>query len=239
MRAAVGVLRVFAGAATSIAAAALEIVLLPIDAGRGRIFHAVARGWARAILKLSGIRVNVRGLNLLDPSRNYVFVSNHASLFDIPCVLAGLPGQVRIIYKKELEVIPIFGWGLKWGAYIAIERGRSARAVRSLEVAVRKIRRGASVLLYAEGTRTRTGKLQPFKRGAFNLALRAGVPVVPLTINGTYPILRRRSLVVHPRRVELILDQPIEVNGNQGKDAELNLMERVHSAIARHYVDQE
>jgi 1-acyl-sn-glycerol-3-phosphate acyltransferase len=232
------VARLLAAAVISLVSATAEILLLPADGGRGRIFHAVARAWAHAVLRVCGIRVRVNGLDNIERSRHYVFVSNHASLFDIPCVLAYIPGQVRIVYKKELEVIPVFGWGLKWGSYISIERGRNVRAVQSLDVAIQKIRRGTSVLLYAEGTRTRTGKLQPFKRGAFNLAHRAGVPVVPLTINGTYGILRRRSLVVHPAKVELVLDRPIQVNGDRGRDAELDLMQRVHGVINRHYIEQ-
>jgi 1-acyl-sn-glycerol-3-phosphate acyltransferase len=239
MRTLVGATRFLLAAIVTLASAVLAILLLPIDGGRGRVFHANARMWARTVLAVCSVRVRVLGLEAIDPSSHYVYVSNHASLFDIPCVIASLPGQVRIVYKKELEVIPFFGWGLKWGSYIAIERGRSARAMKSLDIAIQKIRRGTSVLLFAEGTRTRTGQLQPFKRGAFNLAVRAGVPVVPLTINGTYGILRRRSLVIHPGNVELVLDRPITVNGERNKEAEVDLMNRVHNVITLHYSTQE
>ena len=112
------------------------------------------------MLFVCGVKVRVTGLEKIDSSRNYIYVSNHASMFDIPSILAGIPGQIRIVYKKELDVIPVFGWGLKYGAYIGIDRGRGADAMRSLDEAVEKIRRGASVLLYAEGTRTTDGKLQ-------------------------------------------------------------------------------
>ena len=202
------------------------------------MFHAIARGWARTVLAVCSVRVTVRGLDKVDLSRNYVYVSNHASMFDIPAILAGIPGQIRIIYKKELDVIPFFGWGLRYGSYIGIDRGRGSRAVRSLQEAVEKIRYGASVLMYAEGTRTPDGKLQPFKRGAFNLALKAGIPVVPLTVNGSFSILPKHSVSVRPGRVELVLDTPIPVPSDEGKDAELRLMEDVHAAIARHYIDQ-
>ncbi|MCK5571319.1 MAG: 1-acyl-sn-glycerol-3-phosphate acyltransferase, partial [Bacteroidetes bacterium] len=171
-------------------------------------------------------------------SQNYIYVSNHASMFDIPCIVAGIPDQIRIVYKKELEVIPVFGWGLKWGSYISIKRGHSTSAMRSLELAVNKIRRGASVLLYAEGTRTHNGKLQPFKRGAFNLAVKAGVPVVPLTINGTFNILQRKSFIIHPAAAELILERPITIDSTGGKGSEMRLMAQVHEAIERHYIDQ-
>jgi 1-acyl-sn-glycerol-3-phosphate acyltransferase len=159
-------------------------------------------------------------------------------MFDIPAIIASIPDQIRIVYKKELEVIPFFGWGLKWGSYIGINRGRSPKAMKSIEEAVNTIRNGASVLLYAEGTRTLDGKLQPFRRGAFNLAVKAGVPVVPLTVNGSFNILPKHSVNIQPGTVELILESPIAIEGNPGKDAEMKLMEQVHAVIARHYVDQ-
>jgi 1-acyl-sn-glycerol-3-phosphate acyltransferase len=159
-------------------------------------------------------------------------------MFDIPAILAGIPDQIRIIYKKELEVIPFFGWGLKFGSYIGIDRGRGSDAMRSLDEAITRIRNGASVLLYAEGTRTLDGRLQPFKRGAFNIAVKAGVPVIPLTVNGSYSILPKHSMAVRPGRIELILGTPIPVPAEEGKEAEMKLMEDVHDAIARHYIDQ-
>ena len=233
-----GAIRFFAAALISIASAIVELLLIGVDRKRGRVFHAIARGWARTVLRVCSVRVIVRGLEKVDFSRNYVYVSNHASMFDIPVILAGIPDQIRIIYKRELDIIPFFGWGLRFGSYIGIDRGRGSNAVRSLEEAVEKIRRGASVLMYAEGTRTLDGKLQPFKRGAFNLALKAGIPVVPLTVNGSFSILPKHSVSVRPGKVELVLDAPIPAPGGAGKDAELHLMQDVHAVIARHYIDQ-
>jgi 1-acyl-sn-glycerol-3-phosphate acyltransferase len=233
-----GILRFVTGVVISIGMAALAILSIPLDPRRGRAFHSVSRLWARLVLLVCNVKVTVRGLEHIASSQNYIYVSNHASMFDIPCIVAAIPDQIRIVYKKELEVIPVFGWGLKWGSYIAIERGHSPSAMRSLEQAVNKIRDGASVLLYAEGTRTRNGKLQPFKRGAFNLAVKAGVPVVPLTINGTFNILQRKSFIVRPGEPELILERPIAIDSTGGKGTELQLMAHVHEAIERHYIDQ-
>jgi 1-acyl-sn-glycerol-3-phosphate acyltransferase len=213
------------------------IMTIPISPS-GRLFHANSRAWARVVLFLGGIRVQVSGLEKLDLSHNSIYVANHASFFDIPSIVAGIPDQIRIVYKKELERIPVFGWGLKWGSYIGIDRRSGADALESLEEAAEKIRRGASVLLYAEGTRTLDGKLQPFKRGAFHLAVKAGVPVVPLTINGSFNILRKHSIAVHPGTVELVLEPPIKLQGNNEKDTELKLMKEVHAAIRKNYIDQ-
>jgi 1-acyl-sn-glycerol-3-phosphate acyltransferase len=235
----VGVIRFFVAVAISIVSAILELLLIWVDRRQGRVFHAIARAWAHAVLFVCGVKLRVRGLDSVDLSRNYVYVSNHASMFDIPAIVAGIPDQIRIVYKRELHVIPFFGWGLKYGAYIGIDRGRGPDAMKSLDEAIDRIRNGASVLLYAEGTRTLDGKLQPFKRGAFNIAVKAGVPVVPLTINGSYARLRKHSIQVVPGTVELVLGSPIPVPAGNGKDAEMKLMEAVHAAIAGHYIDQE
>ncbi len=234
----IGTLRFLISVVISIVMAILEIIMLPVDRKRGRVFHALSRFWARAILLTCGVRVRVHGLAKIERGQNYVYVSNHASMLDIPVIVAGIPDQIRIVYKKELEVIPFFGWGLKWGSYIGIDRGRGSEAMKSLDEAIEKIRRGASVLLYAEGTRTLDGKLQPFKRGAFNLAVKAGVPVVPLTVNGSFNLLPKHSMRVQPGTVDLVLEAPIRLEQETGKEAELSLMEKVHAAIERHYIDQ-
>lgn len=234
----IGSVRFVVSVVISIVMAILEIIMLPVDRKRGRVFHALSRFWARAILLTCGIRLRVHGLDNIDRSKNYVYVSNHASMLDIPVIVAGIPAQIRIVYKKELEVIPFFGWGLKWGSYIGIDRGRGTEAMKSLEEAIERIRHGASVLLYAEGTRTLDGKLQPFKRGAFNLAAKAGVPVVPLIVNGSYHLLPKHSMRVQPGTVDLVLEKPIPIARDSGKEAEMMLMEQVHAAIEKHYVNQ-
>ena len=238
MTAVLGVLRFIAGVTVCLIFAVLAILSIPFDRGTGRLFHKVARAWAIVVLFVTGVRVTVSGLDRLRHDRAYIYVSNHASLFDIPVVFAGIPDDIRVIYKKELEKIPLFGWGLKMGAYISIERGRGPRAARSLEEAVRKMQGGASLLLYAEGTRTMDGRLQPFKRGAFHLARRASVPVVPLTINGTYSILRKHSVMIRPGTAQLILGDPIEPSPASGRDAELALMDMVHREIVKTYINQ-
>ncbi len=238
MKTLLGLAQFTIAAAFSLFMGFLEILCLPIDRRRGRLFHTLARFWAKTALAICRVRVRVKGLENLDPNRSYVYVSNHASMFDIPAILASVPDQIRIVYKRELEVIPFFGWGLKWGHYVGIDRGRSSKAMKSIEEAIGKIRNGQSLLLYAEGTRTLNGKLQPFKRGAFNIAVRAGVPVIPLIVNGSFKILPKRSLVINPGEVELVLEKPIVITGESGREAEVHLMEQVHAAIESQYIDQ-
>ena len=236
MEALIGSVRFVVVVVISLAFGAVELLTMPFHGG-GYLFHALARGWAHTVLFVCGVKLHTAGLENVDFTRSYVYVSNHASMFDIPAIIAGIPDQIRIVYKKELEIIPLFGWGLRWGSYIGIDRRKGSDAVRSLEEAAEKIRNGASVLLYAEGTRTLDGKLQPFKRGAFNLAVKAGVPVVPLIVNGSFHILRKRSVVIRPGRITLTLERPITINGS-GKEMEMKLLEDVHAAMARHYIDQ-
>lgn len=197
-----------------------------------RTFTALTRFYSRGVLAISGVRVDVEGLERIDFSRSYIYVANHTSLFDIPAVVVGIPDRFRIVYKKSLEKIPFFGWGLKaGGGYISIERTKGLEAAQSLEQAAERIRTGASVLLFAEGTRSHDGTLQPFKRGPFYLAVRSGVPVVPVTINGSYDVLPRHSWLVRSGTITLVLSDPIQPPRMNGKETELELRDRVRSVI--------
>jgi 1-acyl-sn-glycerol-3-phosphate acyltransferase len=197
----------------------------------GQAFHAVARLHARLVLVVAGVKIETSGLDRIDFTHHYVYVANHASFFDIPAVIAGIPDQIRIVYRRSLEKIPIFGWGLKVGHYISIEREGGRASAQSLDEAAKKIRHGASVLLFAEGTRSVDGRLQAFKRGPFHLAVQAGVPIVPVTINGSHEVLPRNSLRIRPGTISLTLSSPIEPPGTNGKETELDVRDRVHEII--------
>jgi 1-acyl-sn-glycerol-3-phosphate acyltransferase len=234
----ISIIKIFINLLLSLLGGVLAILLIPFNRG-GRTFHWLARTYSKTVLWVSGVKVESVGTENIGKNQSYIYVSNHASRFDIPAVIAGIPDQIRIVYKKELEKIPFFGWGLKYGkTYIAIDRQKGTEAARSLEEAAEKIRTGASVLLFAEGTRTLDGKLQPFKRGAFNLAVKAGVSVIPLTINGSYKILPKKKYRLVPGTVTLVIGKPIEVNKGGGKEEELNLMSEVHKIIFKHYINQ-
>ncbi|MBI1803108.1 MAG: 1-acyl-sn-glycerol-3-phosphate acyltransferase [Ignavibacteriae bacterium] len=234
----VSVVKILLIIAWSAFVASLELLFVPFHR-TGKLFHALARWHSRWALAIAGVHIIVEGLEHLDFSRSYIYVSNHASLFDIPAVLAGVPDQIRIVYKKELEKIPIFGWGLKYGkTYISVNRSSGSDAIRTLEEAAQKIRHGASVLLFAEGTRSPDGKLQQFKRGAFSLAVRAGVPVVPLAINGSYTILKKKSLRINSGTITLVLSAPIEPPSADGKESEFLLRDEVRRAIEQNYRNQ-
>lgn len=154
----------------------------------GRGYFWAGSTWSRFALRVFGVEVRVRGAENLHRDGAYIYVTNHASMFDIPAIMSILP-RVRIMFKKELSYVPIWGWALRWGYHIMVDRGKGAEAMKSLDRAVESIKTGGSIILFAEGTRTRDGKLLPFKRGAFSLAAKSGVPIVPISINGSFKIL--------------------------------------------------
>ncbi|MGH2566980.1 MAG: lysophospholipid acyltransferase family protein [Bacteroidota bacterium] len=226
---------VFAPATVVFSLAALAS--LPLDR-TGRSYHRVVRNWSRFVLWIFGIRIHAKGLEHLQHGTRYVYVANHASLFDIPAILVGVPDEIRIVWKRELAKVPFWGWALKYGPYISIDRDNAKEAMGSIDRAAESIRNGASVLVFAEGTRTRDGKLQPFKRGAFALAARSGVPILPVAVNNSFQILPKGSWRIRQADIELVLDKPIESTGVMGKEAETKLMEQVHAVLEKNFIEQ-
>lgn len=227
-------LKIFAIVIVTIVFASLAIVASILDRS-GKVYHFLGKIWAKLLLWIAGVKVEVIGLENINSDENYVYVANHSSGFDIPVVMASIPGQLRIVFKKELTKIPLFGWQLRIGPYILIDRENPTKAMESLEIAKKKIEKGASVLLFAEGTRSRDGNIQPFKRGAFTLATRSGKKIVPLTIKGTFEILPKKKFRIKPGTVKLFVDPPIEHDGSIDKKSELELMDKVRNIIVKNY----
>lgn len=214
-----------------------SIILFLLKA-KDKHFHWMIRQWAKSILFFSGVRLNVIGKEQLSKGQSYIFVSNHSSLYDIPIMICALDYNLRIIYKKELQKVPIFGWGLSKTPYIPIEREDPRKAMESLDEALTAIRSGDSVIVYPEGTRSRDGKIQAFKRGAFLLAARAGKPIVPITIIGSWEIKPPQGKIIRSRKVEFIIHPPI-LNQAFTKDSEKKLMEEIFAIIARPLQERE
>ena len=192
--------------------------------------HRVAGIWGRSILFVSRVKVSVKNLSNIDPDRSYIYMSNHQSNFDIPVLLAYLPVQFRWLAKAELFNIPIFGYAMKRAGYISIDRSNRRSAIESLKKAAETIRSGVSVIIFPEGTRSRDGNIRQFKKGGFILAVDAGVPVVPVIIHGTWPIMQKESLRIRPGNVVLEIGEPIQASNYSRKNKD-DLMERVQQAI--------
>jgi 1-acyl-sn-glycerol-3-phosphate acyltransferase len=189
---------------------ALSAIICSLFDHSGRSYAAHARFWGRLGIRLAGVRVRVSGAELL-PDGPIIVMSNHASNFDILALQGFFPRPLSWIAKKELFDIPIFGHSMRHGGYIALDRSDGRQSLKSMEAAAGQIRGGKSVIIFPEGTRTRDGRLLPFKRGGFLLAARAGVPVVPVTINGSFRINPGGALRLHNGTISITIQTPIAV----------------------------
>jgi 1-acyl-sn-glycerol-3-phosphate acyltransferase len=212
--------------------AIITFLLLPFNY-KGKIYHFMAKIWSRLILLIFNIKVKIKGLENISEKQNYIYISNHASAMDIPALIHGIPDQIRFLAKQELGKIPFWGWLLKYGGYILIDRRNPKRAIKSIQKAIEKIKSGVSVLVFAEGTRSIDGKLLPFKRGGFMLAIKSKTPVIPVTILGSHKIMRKHKLEINPGTIEILIDEPIQVENFSGKDGEIKLMELVRGIIEK------
>ncbi|HEY0078053.1 MAG TPA: lysophospholipid acyltransferase family protein [Pyrinomonadaceae bacterium] len=201
---------------------------------RGRRQHACAQVWSRMIARTAGARVRVHGAEQIRPGVSYVFLSTHQSYMDIPAMLGYLPAQLRIAAKKEVFQIPFLGWHMRRAGHISIDRSSTADAVESLRRASSGIREGICAFIYPEGTRSRDGSLQSFKKGGFKLAMQAKVPVVPITIVGSRQVLPRDSIIFRPGRIEMYVDAPMPTDGLDEGDLP-RLMDEVRAAMLRHF----
>jgi len=189
---------------------AIPAILISLLRPRSNVCMIAARGWSRVMLQASGAQVHYSGLAPDRWPEPCVFVSNHQSNVDIWALLAVTPPSTRFVAKQVLFRVPLMGWAMSATGFIPIDRTNRASAIRSLDRAADRVRNGRSILLFAEGTRSISGELQPFKKGPFHLALRAGAPVVPLAIAGSWEVMQPRGLRVRPGRVEVRALPPID-----------------------------
>ena len=182
------------------------------------VFHRKSGGmwvgrriWGPFLIRAARARLVVQGLENVDPSRPTIYVANHQSALDIPVAFVALPVDFRFVAKKSLGSIPLLGWYLKAGRHLLVERGSWISALHALEKAADQIRRGTSILIFPEGTRSPDGRLLPFKKGPFALALKAGVAICPVTIEGTARILPKKSWKVRKgEEIRVKIGAPID-----------------------------
>ncbi len=199
----------------------LAAILFSFIDRTGNMSHRVARAWARSILLMSGIAVSVKGLSNIDPERSYIYMCNHQSNSDIPILLGRLPVQFRWLAKVELFRIPVLGRGMRGCGYISIDRSNRRSAIRSLNEAAKIINGGVSVMIFPEGTRSWDGRIQPFKKGGFVLAIKSRVPIVPLVIHDARAIMARGRKKVRPGPVSIEILPPVETTDYTLKEKNL------------------
>ncbi|GGH16635.1 lysophospholipid acyltransferase family protein [Silvibacterium dinghuense] len=191
-------------------------------------------GWAMRIMRLgtraAGIRIEAERRTPLDPAQRYLFLSNHISNLDPPILLPLLPGRVSVFIKRSLTRLPILGYGMKLANFIPVDRdGRVESAKASVEAAAQVMASGVDVLSFVEGTRSRNGRLLPFKKGPFYLAMETGVPVVPVSISGTESMMKKGSVRLYPGTARIVFHAPVYPGDYATRE---ELMEAVRSAIA-------
>lgn len=199
--------------------------------GQGTIFDSAPRRWARTIARAAGMRVVTHGRDAIDTSRSHVYVVNHVSIMDIPAILHAVPDH-GFVAKRELSRVPFFGAAARAVGVVYIDRANRKSAFAAYEEAAQKVREGRSVIVFPEGTRGSTYTLRPFKKGPFVLAIRAGVPIVPVIMHGTIEVTPNGSLNVTPGTVNIHLLDPIATAGLSYDDRDA-LADRVQSSMIR------
>lgn len=208
----------------------IVLALVGVKYRKGGFYDRAARNWGRWLCRATGITVDVHGLDRIPPDRSYVFIANHFSFSDIWVLLAVLPDSVRFVAKKELFAVPLFGHAIRAARHIRIDRENLQAAFGAYDEAAAAIRTGISAIVFAEGTRSADGRLHPFKKGPFVLAIASQVPCVPVWIDGAYAAYPKGQWYVKPGVVSLHLGAPAATAGLTYEDRD-GLMERVRSQI--------
>jgi len=191
------------------------IVSIPISLFREkeRILHRFASSWSRLIMKTILSPATVTGLEKIDTSKPHVYAVNHASAMDIPVLYVYLPFQFRIVFKKELLKYPVIGWHLKRSGQVCIDQQAPSRSIASIRSAVKSLKAGMPLVIFPEGGRTRDGRIKPFLPGAFFLAIKAQVDIVPVALAGTYELLPMDTYHIKSRPLEMRVGEPISTVG--------------------------
>jgi 1-acyl-sn-glycerol-3-phosphate acyltransferase len=209
----------------------LIILISPVSSG-GPAYRLMV-WWARIVSKALGISCSVEGGSGIEPGTSYIVAPNHQSIADILPVLCAIPVRFRWVLKQELLHIPLFGWGLSAAGAVGLDRSNSRKSVEKMQEAQHTLKGGWSLLVYPEGTTTWDGTLLPFKKGAFIMALRKEVPILPVTTNGAFKILPRGARIVRPGHVTVTIGDPIPTKGLEMNDLP-DLMEKTRTAIGKH-----
>jgi 1-acyl-sn-glycerol-3-phosphate acyltransferase len=196
--------------------------------GNVRVLYRLFMWGAWAGVWITGVRVETLGLDQLDHSRSYIFMTNHVSNLDPPIQIPLIPKRTSVMVKKELFRVPILGRSMRMGLLVPVDRGNREAGIESVRAAKEVVKQGLNMTIYVEGKRSFDGKLLPFKKGPFYLAMECGVPVVPMTIMGTHEAMPKGRFAIQPARVKVIFHPPIEPQDFGSRDC---LMEKVRAAI--------
>jgi len=195
-----------------------------------RIINLLAKTWTGSILFAAGVKLEIEGLDKIAGSKSYIFIGNHQSHFDVFAIFTVLPLTARFMAKAELYKIPVFGWALSATGTVKIDRANRARSIASMNDALERIRKGVSVVVFPEGTRSEDGVIKDFKKGGFVLALKGNIPIVPVSISGSRFILKKNSMSVKAGKMKMVFGEPIDTSQYSYQDRD-RLSERVRRFI--------
>ncbi|MGC9325717.1 MAG: lysophospholipid acyltransferase family protein [Desulfomonilia bacterium] len=221
------------------AALATLILFIPMTAAAllsssGNLAFSISRIWAFLMLKVTCVRPVIRNREKIQKGRSYIIISNHQSEYDILSLVTTLGIQFRWIIKQELKNVPLFGYALYASRNVFIDRSNPSKAIQSIHEGMDRLPPGVSVMFFAEGTRSPDGRIQPFKKGGFMMAVEKGFPILPVTVNGSRKILPKKSLVFTPGTIEVVVGDPVETTGYT-KETLQELMDRVRETIIANY----
>jgi len=206
-------------------------MILSLFIRSGKPVAWVAKIWAQIILFVSGVPHFVDGLENLDPGKEYIFISNHESAFDIFLVLASLPYQLVFMVKLELRKIPFMGWALVMGRHIFVNRKNHKAALASLEIARESLKKyPRSIMIFPEGSRSLDGHMKPFKKGGIILGIQTNHPIVPMAICGTFDVIKKGALYISRTPIRLIIGRPLNTSEYEYNDRS-QVTEILHSEI--------
>ncbi|PYX99069.1 MAG: 1-acyl-sn-glycerol-3-phosphate acyltransferase [Acidobacteria bacterium] len=197
--------------------------------GSADVLYAIAMSIARTGLRIAGVRIQIEGMERINPSETYIFMCNHVSNLDPPILIPALPRRTSVLVKKELFQVPILGRAMRMGDLVAVDRRNREAAVNSMRAAEAVMSRGLNMTVFPEGTRSRDGRLLPFKKGPFYLAMDSGIPVVAVTILGSESLMPKGSSLIHPGTVRLVFHAQISPKQFTDND---DLISAVRSEIA-------
>jgi len=199
---------------------------------RGRVYLFWARSWSRVVLLFAGIPLQVESAEATERLPAAIFMPNHESAIDILTLLLAVPHEIRFLAKRSLFYVPFMGWSMWLAGFIPVDRENKHRAKDVLDELASRIREGHSIIVFPEGTRSRSGELGEFKKSGFLLALKTGLPIVPIGIRGARRILGTEGMKLGPGHVRITLGEPIETKG-LGVSHRAELMARVRAEILR------
>jgi 1-acyl-sn-glycerol-3-phosphate acyltransferase len=197
---------------------------------RDRIVNEVVANWARKLLDLSGSKVTVEGEENLPKDETVLFISNHQGNFDIPLLLGFIDKPKAFMAKKEMEKMPLVSTWMKYMQCVFMDRDNPRESLKAIKKGSEKLKEGYSMVIFPEGTRSEDGKLKEFKNGAFKLATKSGVPIVPVTLSGSDKIMRKGTVIIKPAKVKISIAPPVYMTEEYLKDTKL-LSEKVKSLI--------